>query len=760
MTSWLPHRKEATVRYRSPRERSLWLLLAAVAAGALWAIAQQLDWPIAVRAVLAVVAAASVAVIPELRQRAARSDKSAQLVGRLGATAWRNGLPLASDTTLDDLRVHDSNVTVAYVQRDAEEQVDALLKAGTPTLLVGHSMAGKTRLAAERVKAVLPNAPLLIPPSTTVLRGLLDDGLVVKGVVVWLDDIDRFLKGESSMDVPLVQQLINGGAVLVGTVRSHEFQEFIPTDLGRPAPWDVLRFFTRIRLARRLTSQEQEIAGHVITEPAVLEAINRYGLAEYLGGGPQAVERYENGETENPVGHALVHAAIDWRRAGLTRHVPREDLVASLPEYLVDLPAISVDEASIERGFEWAVERINETVALLTSIERRNEIGAQEHLYEAFDYLVDQLAVAKVEIPGGVWLQVVKAASLAETGDVGRAADRFFYARPRVTAEIARWLNTDTGGKVLIVTGGPGVGKSYVLAHTTLMGANAERSSDRIQPAMPRFDLVTTAFRKNAIDLALELAVALDLPVHPDGRNSFVRTIHELAGAIRERGRPVFASIDGIDESTEPQSIMELLGALARIEGPSVHIIIAARNSINLPDWPTINLDDHRIESDSLNGFILERLLTGQYGNEFAADPKAAEQATATIAERSEGSILYAAMAADSWSPDAQENLESLRQVPVSIRDVLSERMQALAKDYPLIIPLLKVFARTEHRLSEVQLVSLMQDRADPEQVRDTLRALYRLSLITQTGKADPSGEVYFITHRLIRDYVREQFGA
>lgn len=136
MTSWLPHRKEATVRYRSPRERSLWLLLAAVAAGALWAIAQQLDWPIAVRAVLAVVAAASVAVIPELRQRAARSDKSAQLVGRLGATAWRNGLPLASDTTLDDLRVHDSNVTVAYVQRPDSR-------------CVGHTCLGG-RLGAER----------------------------------------------------------------------------------------------------------------------------------------------------------------------------------------------------------------------------------------------------------------------------------------------------------------------------------------------------------------------------------------------------------------------------------------------------------------------------------------------------------------------------------------------------------------------------------------------------------------------------------
>jgi hypothetical protein len=82
----------------------------------------------------------------------------------------------------------------------------------------------------------------------------------------------------------------------------------------------------------------------------------------------------------------------------------------------------------------------------------------------------------------------------------------------------------------------------------------------------------------------------------------------------------VVASIDGIDESTEPESIVELLGALAGIESPSVHILVATRHSINLPDWPTINLDDHRIDRDSLYGFILNRLLAGEYGEEFAAD--------------------------------------------------------------------------------------------------------------------------------------------
>jgi hypothetical protein len=757
MISWLPHRREATVRFRSTRERSLWLLLAAVAAGALWAIAQQLDWPVAVRAALAALAAASVVAIPELRQRGARSDKSAQLVGRLVATT-RDGMPLARDATLDDLRVHESSSVVAYVHRDAEGEVDALLRAGTPTLLVGHSMAGKTRLAVERVRAVLPDAPLLIPPSTSVLRSLLDDGLIVKGVVVWLDDIDRFLKGDNSLDVPLVKQLMAGGAVLVGTIRVHEFQEFIPTELDRPAPWEVIRHFKRIRLDRRLTSKERDRAGEVITEPAVLEAINRYGLAEYLGGGPQAVERYENGETESPVGHALVHAAIDWRRAGLARNVPRASLVASLPEYLADRPAVTVDEPSIERGFEWAVKRINETVALLTHIERRNDqIDAQEHLYEAFDYLVDQLAATNTPIPAGVWLQVVRAASLAESRDVNRAIDRFFYARPGVTAEIARWLNSDTEGKVLVVTGSAGVGKSSVLAQITLM-ARAVRTSDGIRPALPHLDHVTRASHKKETELARELAVALDLPLPPDYPNvDRYRARHELVLAIRERARPVFVSIDGLDESTEPELIVDLLGTLARIRSPSVHILTATRRNINLPDWPTINLDDHRIDDDILHGFVMDRLLVGEYGNEFAADPKAAENAASAIVERSEGNILFAAIAAESWSTDPRENLERL---PLSIRDVLAKRIEALAADYPLTVPLLKSLARGEQNLSEDEIVRIMRNEqlADPEPVLDTLRALGGMSLIARTWEKDTSEGRYYITHALIREYVREQY--
>ena len=59
---------------------------------------------------------------------------------------------------------------------------------------MGHSMAGKTRLAAHVVRQRFPQAPLLIPESGKALRDLvIDEGLDIAGVVVWLDDLERFL---------------------------------------------------------------------------------------------------------------------------------------------------------------------------------------------------------------------------------------------------------------------------------------------------------------------------------------------------------------------------------------------------------------------------------------------------------------------------------------------------------------------------------------------------------------------------------------
>ena len=78
-------------------------------------------------------------------------------------------------------------------------------------------MSGKTRLAAEVIKRKFPDALLVIPESGKALRELFDGGLDPAGLVVWLDDLERFL-GADGLTVGLLNRLTTGRAVVVATI--------------------------------------------------------------------------------------------------------------------------------------------------------------------------------------------------------------------------------------------------------------------------------------------------------------------------------------------------------------------------------------------------------------------------------------------------------------------------------------------------------------------------------------------------------------
>jgi hypothetical protein len=189
------------------RERAWWLLAAAVLFAVLWAIAQVLAWPLWARVTLAGLAAAAALVVPELRARFKQDDTRAALVSQ--AVTVPGGparLPLVREAGLAQLRVHTAQVQVPYVQRDAEQIVAETLGPGRAVLLVGHSMAGKTRLAAQVVQQRIPDAALLVPESSQALRDLVGEGLDPAGVVVWLDDLERFL-GPDGLTLGLLTRL-------------------------------------------------------------------------------------------------------------------------------------------------------------------------------------------------------------------------------------------------------------------------------------------------------------------------------------------------------------------------------------------------------------------------------------------------------------------------------------------------------------------------------------------------------------------------
>ena len=228
------------------REWAWWVSAAAVLCrrGRRWPV---LEWPAAAWLACGVAAAAAL-VVSALRARFKQDDTRAALVTKSVAVPSRqNRLPLVREAGLAQLRVHAAQVQVPYVERDVQQQVAAALGWGRSVLLVGHSMAGKTRLAAQVMRQRFPDAPLLIPESGKALRELVGEGLDPAGVVVWLDDLERFL-GPDGLTMGLLTRLASGKAILVATIRSQVRETYRPRNELRPPEWEVLEAFTQHRL--------------------------------------------------------------------------------------------------------------------------------------------------------------------------------------------------------------------------------------------------------------------------------------------------------------------------------------------------------------------------------------------------------------------------------------------------------------------------------------------------------------------------------
>ena len=217
------------------RERAWWLLAAAMVFAVLWAVAQVLQWPVWARAVLGGLAAAAALVVPELRARYKQDDDLAGLLAKAAAvSAGRGQLPRVREVTLRQLRVHAARVPAPYVQREAQPEVAKEVGPNRAVLLVGHSMAGKTRLAAEIIRLHYPDHSILVPESGKAVQALVAGKWDPAGVVVWLDDLERFL-GADGLTVGLLHNLTSGRAIVTALTEIPQFgSSKFPTRVAPP----------------------------------------------------------------------------------------------------------------------------------------------------------------------------------------------------------------------------------------------------------------------------------------------------------------------------------------------------------------------------------------------------------------------------------------------------------------------------------------------------------------------------------------------
>jgi tetratricopeptide (TPR) repeat protein len=300
--------------------------------------------------------------------------------------------------------------TPSYVPRDKDVSLRASLVPGNFVLVVGDSAAGKTRSAFEAAQAVLPHYFLLNPaPNPIVFMIDVDD--VPERCLIWLDDLQNYI---GTIGATKIQRLLKiPGVLILATMRATDYERYAPVEPGtspsrsQPAAagWEELRGAVKIHFSRKFSESENARVRDHMSDPRIAEAaahLNKYGLAEYLAAGPRLLERWRDAidVSGHPTGAAIIAAAVDCRRTGLT-HPLSEALLQDLHlDYLTAWGGARLRPESFADGLTWAITPVHATSSLLMPASDEYTSG-----FQAFDYLVDAVERDSAEqpIPLTVW---------------------------------------------------------------------------------------------------------------------------------------------------------------------------------------------------------------------------------------------------------------------------------------------------------------------------------------------------------------------
>jgi hypothetical protein len=252
--------------------------------------------------------------------------------------------------------------------------------------------------------------------------GLIQDkGGKPEKLLVWLDDLQEYLRAGGGLMSAHLDELRDAGNLVLATIRTSEYQKLRSTGPVPVPESKALSKFKAVWLEPKLSEDKLGRFYASVSDERIRQAVVRYGLAEYVGGGPEAIKSMQIAKTEQPLAYAFVRAAADWRRSGL-EFAAQDTLVHLAPTYFPRrVGDIDANPITIEAALQWAAdpERVGSTIGLLE--RRRPDRGLSE--WRVFDYILDGIENARDPIPDITWSVVVeKATTPAEMNDVGFAA--------------------------------------------------------------------------------------------------------------------------------------------------------------------------------------------------------------------------------------------------------------------------------------------------------------------------------------------------
>jgi len=339
-----------------------------------------------------------------------------------------------------------------YVPRDRDEGLRAALERSDFVVLIGPSKAGKSRTAFEAALAVLPDAVLVVPrPGRRTLEklaqgDLLDACCPEQRIVVWLDDLERFLAPSEGFDTGRLSQLGRRSPRLVVLATLRTDQLALLTQPGTAeidkTVRQLLEAGEQVRLELSLSGGERERAVSAYPDEDFTGGV---GIGERLVAGPLLRDKCLAALDDQPIRWCLALAAVDWRRIGMPRAVPEPTLRQLTSRYLADqAPNLDLTEDNYRDARTWALEPIAGGRGRIGLLSR--DLDADPPGLDPLDYIIASVDGDDPRLETSVnrraWEVGLQHASPAETDALA------YTARARGVAEVAEraWQSLADGG--------------------------------------------------------------------------------------------------------------------------------------------------------------------------------------------------------------------------------------------------------------------------------------------------------------------------
>jgi hypothetical protein len=304
-----------------------------------------------------------------------------------------------------------------YVPRDVDAaefglraKVAAAGQRGGFVLLVGGSSVGKTRCAAEAVKALLPGWWLAHPGGPDEVAALAR--ALPPRTVVWLDDLQRYLDGEHGLSGGVVRALLTAAhpAVVIGTLWPDRYNAYAAV----PAPGaadpharerQVLDLAEVIRIGAAFSPAEQGRARAAASRDrrlAIALGADGYGLTQTLAAAPQLVARWEDAQAADPYAWAVLTAAVDAARLGARTALSAALLRAAAPGYCTIAQQAEAPDSWFEQALAYATEKLHGAAAALAPAGTgMGQIAG----YTVADYLIQHASREReyAWVPASTW---------------------------------------------------------------------------------------------------------------------------------------------------------------------------------------------------------------------------------------------------------------------------------------------------------------------------------------------------------------------